>query len=79
MANEKSFVTRFFRSQALKYGARSGHIIRGSKKEKFYQVTPFQRFEKKMEIAAGYVNDPVDYEMRRRSFLSEVIPNETDN
>ena len=79
MANEKSFVTRFFRSQALKYGARSGRIVRGAKKEKFYQVTPFQRFEKKMEIAAGYVNDPVDYEMRRRSFLSEVIPNETDN
>ena len=79
MANEKSFVTRFFRSQALKYGARSGHIVRGAKKEKFYQVTPFQRFEKKMEIAAGYVNDPVDYELRRRSFFSEVIPDETDN
>lgn len=79
MANEKSFVSRFFRTQALKYGVRSGHIVRGTKKEKFYQATPFQRFEKKMEIAASYVNDPVDYEMRRRSYLSEVIPDETDN
>lgn len=79
MANEKSFVSRFFRTQALKYGVRSGHIVRGTKKEKFYQATPFQRFERKMEIAASYVNDPVDYEMRRRSYLSEVIPDETDN
>lgn len=79
MANEKSFISRFFRAQALKYGVRSGHIVRGTKKEKFYHATPFQRFEKKMEIAASYVNDPVDYEMRRRSYLSEVIPDETDN
>jgi len=79
MANEKSFVSRLFHAQALKYGVRSGHIVRGIKKEKFYQATPFQRFEKKMEIAASYVNDPVDYEIRRRSYLSEVIPDETDN
>lgn len=78
-ANEKSFFSSLFRSQTLKYGVRSGHIVRGTKKEKFYQATPFRRFEKKMEIAASYVNDPVNYEMRRRSYLSEVIPDETDN
>lgn len=79
MANEKSFLSRFLRSQAIKYGVRSGYIVRGAKNEKFYQATPFQKFEKKREIAASYVNDPVDFEIRRQSYLSEVIPDETDN
>lgn len=79
MANEKSVFANLFRSQSLKYGVRSGFIVRGAKKEKYYQVAPFQRFEKKMELAANYVNNPVDYEMRRRSYLCEVTPDETDN
>lgn len=78
-ANEQAFYTRFFKSSSLKYGVRYGFIVRGTKNQKFYQVSPFQHFSTKMELATSYVTDPVDYEMRRRNYLSEVIPDETDN
>lgn len=78
-ANKASILGQLFKSSTLKYGTRNAHVSAGRKDEKFYQVNPYMHHEYRMELPAVYVKDPVEYELRRRSFLAEVIQNEVSD
>lgn len=79
MANEKSVLGQLFKSSTLKYGTRNAYISFGRKDEKFYQVNPYMHHEYHMEIPAVYAKDPVEYELKRRTFLEEVMHNEASD
>lgn len=78
-ANEMSIFADFFPSRFLKYGRRSGHIVRGGKGQHFYQSSPYQEIKHNYYLSATYVTDPVKFEMLRREFLMEVEENASDN
>ncbi len=78
-ANEQSVFASFFSSRTLKYGARSAHIIQGTKGEKFYQSAPYQYIKQEMELPSLYVDDPVGFAMKRQAFFDEVINSAPDN
>ena len=78
-AKEQSFFAQFFPMQCLKYGARSAHVVRGSKGEKFFQSAPYQHIKQEYELPSTYVNDPVKFAMQRQTFLEEVINNAADS
>lgn len=72
MANEASVFAKLFPSRIMKYGKRNAHIVIGKKNEKFYQVNPYMEHKYQVELPTMYINDPVDFELRRRAFLREV-------
>lgn len=72
-ANEKSVFAQFFSRSTLKYGMRNAYVTIGRKDEKFYQVNPYVQHGYRVEIPTVYVNDPVDFELTRRTYLEEVI------
>lgn len=75
---EESVLESLFDRKTLKYGVRSAHVVTGTKNQKFYQVTPFQHFEYKVELPAIYIKDPVGFELQRKVYLDEVIHSAAD-
>lgn len=74
-ANEQSVFAQLFSTKTMKYGERNAHVMTGRKDEKIYQVTPYMRHEYQVELPSVYVEDPVEFELRRRAYLEEVINN----
>lgn len=78
-AHNESFFAQMFPSQILKYGKRSGFIVKGRYDEESFQVSPFAKFEYSIEIPAVYTKDPVEFELRRREYLEEVKQSASGN
>lgn len=78
-ANELSVLNDLFSRRVLKYGRRSGHIIRDSKDQQFYQSSPYQEFRCEHHLPVTYVTDPVEYSTRRYDFLQEVKESASNN
>lgn len=71
-AHKESLFMQMFHLEVLKYGKWSGFVVTGRKDEKFFQVSPFSEHKYSMEISAIYNKDPVEFELRRRSYLKEM-------
>ena len=78
-ANEMSFFSSLFDRRVLKYGRRSGYVIKGIKNQQFYQSSPYQELRYEHHLPMTYVIDPVEYSMRRYAFLQEVEERASDN
>lgn len=78
-ANEKSIFFSLFARRVLKYGRRSGHVIKGAKNQQFYQSSPYQELRYEHHLPMTYVMDPVEYSMRKYAFLQEVEESASDN
>ncbi len=74
-----SFWGQFFPSRHLKYGNRSGHIIRGKKNKRFYRSTPYQTISVGMELLSDRSINPIDYYTRKQEFIEEVMQDAVDN
>ena len=74
-----SLFARLFPSRTLKYGLRSGYIMTGRKHEMTYSAQPFASISRKIELPKIYIDDPVEYELRRNVFLKEVKRNASGN
>lgn len=77
-ANEMSIFYNLVARRVLKYGKRSGHVVKSTKDQQFYQASPYQEFRFEHHLPVTYVADPVEYSMRRYIFLQEVEDSETD-
>ena len=78
-ANEMSFFLSLLDRRVLKYGRRSGYVIKGVKNQQFYQSSPYQELRYEHHFPMTYVIDPVEYTMRRYAFLQEVEERASDN
>lgn len=78
-ANEKSIFFNLFARRVLKYGRRSGHVIKGSKNQQFYQSSPYQEIRYEHHLPMTYVIDPVEHSMRKYAFIQEVEESASDN
>lgn len=78
-ANKMSVFYDLFSRRVLKYGRRSGHIIRGSKDQQSYESSPYQEFRYEHHLPVMYVTDPVEYSTRKYDFLKEVENSASDN
>jgi len=54
-ANEKSIFFNLFAHRVLKYGRRSGHVIKGAKNQQFYQSSPYQELRYEHHLPMTYV------------------------
>ncbi len=70
-ARKKSLFAQISKTQILKYGKRIAHVAI-DKDNKFYQVSPYTKFQYSREFPKPYLEDPVEYELNRRDFLTEV-------
>lgn len=78
-ANEMSIFNSLFARRVLKYGRRSGHVVKSAKDQQFYQASPYQEFRFEHHLPVTYVADPVEYSMRRYVFLKEVEDSASNN
>lgn len=76
---EKSFILDLFPSRVLKYGAKIGHVIHGQKGQLFYQVSTPAHISHQTELSAEYINDPVQFEIKRNAYLKEVRSRAADH
>ncbi|MGM9601866.1 MAG: hypothetical protein ACI3W5_09865 [Faecousia sp.] len=70
--SKPSFFLELFPSHVLKYGARFGWVVHGKNGQLFYQISPPAHISHQMELSAEYVNDPVQFEIKRSAYLKEV-------
>lgn len=69
---KKSFFLEFFPSRILKYGAKIGWVVHGEKGQLFYQVSSPAHISHQIELSTEYVNDPVQFMIKRNAYLKEV-------
>jgi len=78
-ANEMSIFINLVARRVLKYGKRSGHVVKSAKDQQFYQASPYQEFRFEHHLPVTYIADPAEYSMRRYVFLKEVEDSASDN
>ena len=61
-----------FPSRMLKFGARIGWVMQKRDGQLAYNASTPVQISHQMELPAGYVNDPVEYGMKRDAYLKEV-------
>lgn len=76
---EKSFLSDLFPSRVLKYGAKIGWVMHDEKDQLFYRVSAPACISHQMELSAEYVNDPVQFEIKRNAYLKEVRSRAADH
>ena len=61
-----------FSSRMLKFGARIGWVMQKRDGQLAYNASTPVQISHQMELPAGYINDPVEYGMKRDAYLKEV-------
>ena len=61
-----------FPSRMLKFGARIGWVMQKRDGKLAYNASTPVQISHQMELPAGYVDDPVEYGMKRDAYLKEV-------
>ena len=70
--SKPSVFQSLFPLRHLKYGARFGWTMQGRDGQRNYQVSAPAHFSHQMELPAEFVNDPVQYGLKRQDYLKEV-------
>lgn len=78
-ANEQSVFGQLFPSRIIKYGVRNAHIVKLSKNQKQVRESEYQHITHEMELPMIYVHNPVEFVLKRMSYIEEVKNDAADN